>query len=255
MFQFGVGAPAAGEPPERPRLRRRLRARAPLHAGARPRVPRRACRRWCGCRSSSASATSPPACTPPASSPATAARRSARYDIALWQAREHLAAAPRRASSRGVNEDLAATAVWGTQQATLHAGREVRRRVRHLVRQGPGRRPLGRRAAARQLRGHGAAGRRARARRRRPRREVVVDRAPVRAGADPPRRIPILNPSSVQEFLDFGAARHRDVALLRLLGRAEVRHRHGRQRGLGRGRPRARAHRRCRRRPRCAPAA
>jgi indolepyruvate ferredoxin oxidoreductase len=41
------------------------------------------------------------------------------YDLALWQAREILEAHDVRFEP-GVNEDLAATAVWGTQQASLH---------------------------------------------------------------------------------------------------------------------------------------
>ena len=43
------------------------------------------------------------------------------YDLALWQAREHLEGHHVRFEP-GVNEDLAATAVWGTQQANLHPG-------------------------------------------------------------------------------------------------------------------------------------
>ncbi len=43
------------------------------------------------------------------------------YDMGLWQARDELAAHDVRFEP-GVNEDLAATAVWGSQQATLHAG-------------------------------------------------------------------------------------------------------------------------------------
>jgi indolepyruvate ferredoxin oxidoreductase len=42
------------------------------------------------------------------------------YDMGLWSARDQLAAHHVRFEP-GVNEDLAATAVWGSQQATLHA--------------------------------------------------------------------------------------------------------------------------------------
>ena len=75
------------------------------------------------------------------------------YDQALWQAkrfikRNHIHFEP------GVNEDLAATAMWGTQQIHLYPGAALRWRLRDVVRQGAGRRPLGRRPQARQLRGH-----------------------------------------------------------------------------------------------------
>jgi len=43
------------------------------------------------------------------------------YDMALWQARAHLERA-RVHFEPGVNEDLAATAVWGSQQAGLYDG-------------------------------------------------------------------------------------------------------------------------------------
>ena len=46
--------------------------------------------------------------------------------------------------------------------------------------------------------------------------------------------IPVLNPAGVQEILDFGLLRLGAVALLRLLGRPQVRRRHGRHHGLGR---------------------
>jgi len=46
------------------------------------------------------------------------------YDMGLWSARAELEAHDVRFEP-GVNEDLAATAVWGTQQATLHAGAKV----------------------------------------------------------------------------------------------------------------------------------
>jgi indolepyruvate ferredoxin oxidoreductase len=43
------------------------------------------------------------------------------YDMALWQAREQLEAEGVRFEP-GINEDLAATAVWGSQQAGLYPG-------------------------------------------------------------------------------------------------------------------------------------
>ena len=58
-------------------------------------------------------------------------------DQALWRAQKHLDAHHIHFQP-GVNEDLAATAVWGTQQVDAVSGREVRRRLRHVVRQGPG---------------------------------------------------------------------------------------------------------------------
>ena len=91
------------------------------------------------------------------------------YDQALWSAQQHLAANAHRVPARcqrgagrhrGVG--LAAARVRRRQQA-------LRRRVRHLVRQGPGRGPLRRRAEARQPRRHRAARRRDRGGRRRPR--------------------------------------------------------------------------------------
>ena len=59
--------------------------------------------------------------------------------------------------------------------------RQVRWRVRHVVRQGAGRRPLGRRPQARQLRRHVEARRRGGAGRRRPHGQVVDRGAPERA--------------------------------------------------------------------------
>ena len=65
--------------------------------------------------------------------------------------------------------------------------RALRRRVRHVVRQGPGRRSLGRRLQARQLRRHLQARRRAGAGRRRPHGQVVDRR---RTRASPPSSPP-----------------------------------------------------------------
>ncbi len=46
------------------------------------------------------------------------------YDFALWQARQHLLAHDIRFQP-GLNEDLAATSVWGTQQVPLFPGAKV----------------------------------------------------------------------------------------------------------------------------------
>ncbi len=151
------------------------------------------------------------------------------YDNALWQARKHLE--QHHILSAGVNEDLAATAIWGTQQVNLFPGAHVRRRVRHLVRQGPRRRPLRRRVQARQRRRHA-------------RSTAACSCSPATTTAASRRRcrtrasrccqramMPVLNPADVQDYLDFGLLRLRDVALLGLLGRLQGDRRHGRKLG------------------------
>ena len=103
-----------------------------------------------------------------------------------------------------VNEDLAATALWGTQQAELHGEGKLRRRVRHVVRQGAGGRPHRRRVQARQPRRHLAA----------------LGGVLVLMGDDHTcessttahqsefalidAQIPVLNPAGVAEILEFG---------------------------------------------------
>ena len=72
-------------------------------------------------------------------------------DQALWKAQKFLERAHIKFQP-GLNEDLAATAVWGSQQVNLYPRREIRRRLRDVVRQGSGRRPLRRRVQARQPR-------------------------------------------------------------------------------------------------------
>ena len=107
-------------------------------------------------------------------------------DMALWQARERLEAHHVRFEP-GVNEDLAATAVWGSQQANLYPGPRYDGVFGIWYGKGPG---VDRSCDALKHGNYAGASRhrrRARPRRRRPGREVVVDRAPERAGADPLR--------------------------------------------------------------------
>ena len=116
--------------------------------------------------------------------------------------------------------------------------RDRRWRIRHLVRQGTGRRPIGRCATPRQFHWLLAQGRRARARRRRSRREIF-DRSQFLRHVVHRRRH--AGPLSVQHpgAARFWPAWHRHVAVFRLLGRHEGGHR----------RRRRRRHRLCRARP------
>ena len=94
-----------------------------------------------------------------------------RYDIELWRAAAQLKQ-HNIVFRPGLNEDLAATAIWGAQQVNNFPGATVDGVFGIWYGKGPGVRPIGRRAAPRQLRGLLAQGGRACARRRRPRREI-----------------------------------------------------------------------------------
>jgi hypothetical protein len=159
------------------------------------------------------------------SSPGIAARRSA-ATTSSWSGPPHLDRA-RRHVPAGRQRGPRGHRRLGQPAAAPVAGRAQGRRGRHLVRQGAGGRPLGRRAEACQRRRLLAARRRALPRRRRPLLQVLVDPAPVRpclhVGADA-GALPILDPRVPGD----GAARHRHVALFRLLGRDEVHLRHRR---------------------------
>ncbi len=101
-----------------------------------------------------------------------------------------------------------------------HRGQaEVRRRHRHVVRQGAGRGPLRRRAQARQLHRHRQERRRARHRRRRPELQELLPRQPVRAHAVP-RRHAVAVPGQRPGDPRLRPARLHDVALVRAVGRS-----------------------------------
>jgi indolepyruvate ferredoxin oxidoreductase len=124
------------------------------------------------------------------------------YDLALWQAKQELESHHVRFSP-GVNEDLAATAVWGSQQAGLFEGPRYDGVFAIWYGKGPG---VDRSCDA--LKHGNYAGASAKG-------GVLV-----LAGDDPGAKsssiahqsepalihcgIPVLNPSDVQEYLDFG---------------------------------------------------
>ena len=151
-------------------------------------------------------------------------------DQALWSASKFLDRAQVKFQP-GLNEDLAATADLGLAAGEPVPGRQGRRRLRHVVRQGPGRGPLRRRVQARQRRGHLEARRRAGAGRRRPRGEVLDAAAPDRArvlGGDDPGALSVRRAGDPRPR----PARLGDVALLGPVGRLQVRLRHRRELGL-----------------------
>ena len=156
-------------------------------------------------------------------------------DQSLWKATKFLERAHIKFQP-GLNEDLAATALWGSQQVNLYPKREVRRRLRDVVRQGSRRGSLRRRVQARESRRNVEARRRAGAGRRRPRREVVDAAAPVGSpvlGGDDPGSLSVVGAGDPRSR----PARLGDVALLRLLGRLQVRRRHRRELVVGLHRP------------------
>jgi indolepyruvate ferredoxin oxidoreductase len=124
------------------------------------------------------------------------------YDLALWQARPQLEAHHVRFEP-GVNEDLAATAVWGSQQANLLEGPRYDGVFAIWYGKGPG---VDRSCDALKHGNYAGAA---------PKGGVLV-----LAGDDPGAKsssiahqsehalihcgIPVLNPSSVQEYLDLG---------------------------------------------------
>lgn len=124
------------------------------------------------------------------------------YDQALWRAKEALAE-HRITFQPGVNEDLAATAVWGTQQVGLFPGAKHRGVFALWYGKGPGAdRSLDvfKHANAAGTAPHGGV------------LAIVGDDHGAKSSSLPHQTdhvfsaamMPVLNPSGVQEFLDFG---------------------------------------------------
>ncbi len=128
----------------------------------------------------------------------------------------------------------------GLAAGRLPPGRPLRRRPRHLVRQGPRPGPRHRRDPSRRVRRHDPARRRGRAGRRRPRRQVEHHaQQQRRRPGRPPHADPL--PGHPGGVPGARPARRRDQPCLRALGGHEDRH--PRRRRGGNGRP-ARPHRR-----------
>ena len=139
-------------------------------------------------------------------------------DQALWRARKFLEKSD-IVFQPGVNEELARHRGLGHAAGRPVPGRQVRRRVRAVVRQGPGRRPLAATCSSTATppapRTHGGV------------LVVAGDDHAAKSSTLPHQTdhvftaamIPVLNPSGVQDDPRPRPARLGDVALLRLLGR------------------------------------
>ena len=159
-------------------------------------------------------------------------------DQALWRAQKHLEAHHVKFQP-GVNEDLAATAIWGTQQVGMFPGAKYDGVFGMWYGKGPGVDRCGDVFKHANSAGTSKNG------------GVLV-----LAGDDHAAKsstlahqsehilkaccIPVLNPANVQDYLDFGLHGYRDEPLLGPVDRFQVRHRRGRVGRLGDRRSRAR---------------
>ena len=151
---IGSRAPAAGDAPLQSPFDCRYAAQSTATTRERGRCYLKAGSAWCGCAAPARARRRGGPSRPPASSPATAARRSAPTTSRLAGAR-----APRRAPRAlraGRERDLAATAVWGTQQAQPPPGPKYDG-VFGICREGPGRRSLLRQRSSTATTRHGDA--------------------------------------------------------------------------------------------------
>ncbi len=145
-------------------------------------------------------------------------------DQSLWKAQKFLDRANIKFQP-GLNEDLAATSIWGSQQVNLHPGAKVDGVFAMWYGKGPGVDRCGDVFKHANFAGTAQARRRAGARGRRPRGQVVHDSAPVRSPVlrgDDAGAVPVIGAGNSRSW----PARLGDVALLRLLGRLQVRCRH-----------------------------
>ena len=189
-----------------------------------------ASRRWCACRCCSTRWTRRAAGTPAAISAAIAARPLGGFDKELRKQAKRLAAA-NVVFEPGLNEDLAATAIWGTQQIALSPA-------------APSAKACSASGTARGRAWTAPATCCATPTAPAPRPAAACWRWPatIRRPNPPPSpmapntpssmsRCPMLDPAGVAEVLEFGLKAPGDVALRRPLGRHEMRRRdHGRRR-------------------------
>ena len=147
------------------------------------------------------------------------------YDLQLWQAQEHLEK-HKIIFQPGINEDLAATAVWGTQQAELGGSGKYDGVFCIWYGKGPGVDRSGDAMRHANLAGTSKWG------------GVLAALGDDHACESSTTAhqseyalvntmMPILNPSGVQDILDFGLAGWAAVQIFGLLGRFEMRSRYG----------------------------
>jgi indolepyruvate ferredoxin oxidoreductase len=153
------------------------------------------------------------------------------FDLELWRAKKHLESSKVKFQP-GLNEDLGATMVWGTQQTNLFPGATVDGVFGMWYGKGPGVDRCGDVFKHAQCCRHLAQWRRAGIGRRRPQ-LPQLDLAARQEHEFVSAMMPVLNPAGVQDILDMGLLGLGDVALHRPLGRLQDHRRNGGILGLG----------------------
>ena len=202
-------------------------------------------RRWCGCRSCSRSATRPAGYNTACYISGYRGSPLGGFDQQLWAAKPHLEA-HNIVFQPGVNEDLAATACWGTQQAHLDGDNKYDGVFAIWYGKGPGVDRTGDAFRHGNLAGSAALG------------GVIClmgddhtcessTTAHQSEFAMVDAMMPILNPAGVQELLDYGLYGWALSRYSGLLGGPEVHERHDRCQCVRECQPGAREHRHSRR--------